>query len=190
MVRSEKFYRLLVDPSEMSRWYLGSAMDMCQNEIDPRIFTQGGRVEFPPDMCVRARRAGRELDFNFCDFDMVVASSEVGEKLLKIVGSAIQRIPVMIDSAAKAYEILNICKLVSCLDRDKSLFTEWSAKDGRPEKVGQLRMVARLKIDPAVAKGQHVFRIAEWPIAVIVSSNVKDWLVANKVSGIKYEAVV
>lgn len=183
------YYRLLADPAAISRWYLSSPIDPTGREIDPRTFTQGAPVGSQPPLSLPLRQAGDKVGFNFCDFDMVVTPSAINAELEGLVGPAIQRIPVSVENSIGGFDILNVCELVQCIDEARSLVTKWTAADGRPEKVGQFRMIAKLKIDPAAASGHHIFRAAGWPIALIVSENVKSLLEVKRVSGLKYERV-
>lgn len=185
---SRKFYRLLSDPAATSRWYLKAPIDASGDAVDPRMFTQGVPVSSQPPLKLPIRRSGDVVGFNFCDFDMVVTPTAVNAGLEALVGSAIQRIPVIID-ADHEFEILNVCELVPCIDESRSLFTKWTDADGRPEKSGQYRMITKLKIDPTFAVGRHIFRVAGWPIALIVSEEVKNLLEDRKLSGLRYEQV-
>lgn len=186
---SRNFYRLLADPTATSRWYLKSPIDPSGNEVDPRSFTQGVPVGSQPSLRLPLRRSGDEVGFNLCDFDMVVTPASINAELEALVGPAIQRVPVKVEAPSAEYEILNVCELVSCFDESRSLFTKWTDTDGRPEKVGQLRMVIKLKIDPLLADGHHLFRVAGWPIALIASQEVKRLFESMNLSGLKYERV-
>lgn len=186
---SRKFYLLLADPTATSRWYLKSPLDPSGNEVDPRLFTQGVPVGSQPSLTLPLRRNGDAVGFNFCDFDMVVTPAAVNAELEALTGSAIQRIPVTVDKRGDEFEILNVCELVQCVDESRSLLTKWTEADGRPEKVGQFRMIVKLRIDPVAANGHHIFRVAGWPIALLVSEEVKNFLEARKVSGLNYERV-
>jgi hypothetical protein len=186
---SRMFYELTADPATFPRWYLKSPIDPFGNEVDPRLFTQGVPVGSQPQLRLPLRRSGPEVGFNFCDFDMVVSPASVNAELEALVGSAMQRIPVKVDAATVKYEILNTCELVRCFDESRSMFTKWTDVDGRPEKVGQLRMVTKLKIDPSLADGHHLFRLAGWPIALIASEEVKRLFESRNLSGLKYEQV-
>ncbi|NMG68096.1 hypothetical protein GPA19_24490 [Azoarcus indigens] len=183
-----KFFRLLADPTATSRWYLKAPLDPFGNEIDPRLFTQGVPFDRQQLMSLPIRRAGNEVAFNLCDFDMVVTSAQVNAALESITGPAIQRIPVTVEGKS-GFEILNVCDLLQCIDETRSLVTRWTDADGRPEKIGQLRMVAKLRIDPKAADGHHLFRVAGWPVALIASKEVKSIFEERKVSGVKYERV-
>jgi hypothetical protein len=186
---SRKYYELLADPAAFPRWYLKSPIDPSGKEVDPRLFTQGVPVGSLPALRLPLRRSGPEVDFNFCDFDMVVTPASINAELEALVGPAIQRVPVMVDAKAAEYEILNVCELVSCFDESRSLFTKWTDADGRPDKIGHFRMVVKLKIDPLLADGHHLFRMAGWPIALIASQEVKRLFESRNLSGLKYEQV-
>jgi hypothetical protein len=185
----ERYYELLADPEATSRWYLKSPLDSDDNEVDPRTFTQGVPVNILQSLRLPLRRAGDRVDFNFCDFDMIVTPSDLNSGLESLVGPAIQRIPIAIEDQNEMFEILNVCKRIECVDESRSLATKWTAENGRPEKIGQYRMIVSLKIDASAAKGHDIFRVSGWPIAVIVSERVKRFFESRKVSGLNYERV-
>jgi hypothetical protein len=182
------FYRLLADPAATSRRFLKAPLDPSGNEVDPRLFTQGRAVDLQPLLKLPLRRHGDVVDFNFCDFDMVVSPTDFNAELEALVGLAIQRFPVVIDEGGE-FEILNVCDLVPCVDESRSLYTKWIDADGRPDKSGQFRTIIELKITPAAARGHHIFRVAEWPITLVVSDLVKRLFEAKNLSGVKYEPV-
>lgn len=181
------YYELLADPSAVSRWYLKSPLSLDGNEVDARLFTQGVQVSHQPPLTLPVRREGDEVEFNLCDFDMVVTPSSLNVDLESLVGPAIQRIPVVVEGRKDEFEILNVCDLVQCVDESRSLFTKWTEADGRPDKVGGFRMFAKLKIDPIAASGHDIFRIAGWPIALVVSEKVKSFFEMRNVSGVRFE---
>jgi len=185
-----KFYSLDADPSAISRWYLRAPIDSKGNEIDPRIFTRGELVFTKDDnLIINLRRKGVPVDFNFCDFDMIVTPANLNADLAKMIGNVVQRIPVKIESSDRDFEILNVADLVECVDESASTFTKWTHADGRPDKVGQYRMFTRLCIDGEAAAGHHLFRVREWPIALIASESVKLMFESRGVSGIRFDPV-
>ena len=188
-MNSRMFYELLADPDALPRWYLKSPLGPSGSEVDPRLFTQGVPVDPQPPLRLPVRQNGNEVGFNFCDFDMVVTPARVNAELEALIGVAIQRIPVTVDARTTEYEILNVCDLVPCFDESRSVFTKWTDDDGRPDKIGRLRMVAKLKIDPALADGHHLFRVAGWPLALVASQEMKSFFEAKGLSGVMYERV-
>ena len=131
---------------------------------------------------------GTRVGFNFAAFDMLISPAVVNEKLEELVGPAIQRIPVVVGED-QSFEILNVCERVACLDDSRSQVMRWTASDGRPDKVGQYRMVIGLKIDGSRVEGRQIFRVAGWGIALIVSDDVKRLLEKCGLSGVVYQRV-
>lgn len=185
-----KFFRLTADPSAISRWYLGGPIDASGTAVDPRSFTQGVRTTSSAALTIPLRRQGEQIDFNFGDFDMIVTPAELNAELGDLVGETIQRIPVRIGECDGKFEILNVLDLVDCFDEAASQFTRWIDADGRSDKLGEYRMITRLRIDAAAASGHHLFRLRAWPIALIGSKTVKDMLQHRRVSGLKFDPVV
>jgi len=203
------FYRLDAHPEAVTRWFLASPYDPAGSEIDSRIFTCGNPVEIQLASGVPSRlrtryyensvearmpltipvgQAGDEVDFNFCAFDMVVTPRVFNKELEKLVGKAIQRIPVTVEGKGDKYEILNVCDVVRCVDEAKTEYIEkWTAEDGRPDRTGTYRSIGGLKIDPAAARGHHIFRVYDWEIALIVSGEVKKLLEVRKITGLGFQ---
>lgn len=183
-------FRLLADPRSASRWHLGTPVDAGGLDVDPRLFTQGERVSEQGALRVPLRRPGEVVSFNFADFDMVVTLAAVNARLEELAGSDVQRIPVnVLHRSADQFEILNVCRVVSCIDESRSEFLQWGAADGRPEKVGTYRMITKLVVRPDAASAHDIFRIAEWPIALVVSERVRDLFEEMQVSGVKFQKV-
>jgi hypothetical protein len=186
---AKKFYQILVDPEETARWYLGYPVSDAGDEIDPRLFTRGEFVSLHSRLKITVRRAGEKIDFNLCDFDMIVVTRLVTDILKTICEGDVQIIPVDVCDEIDSFDILNICRRVQCFDRSRSIFTEWQVEDGRDDKVGRLRMVVDFKIDAAKVGNMQIFRVDEWPIAIIISGEVKNLLCSSGVRGIVFEQV-
>lgn len=183
------FYRLLADPKAVKRWYLKAPLDASGNELDARVFTQGLRYLGALPLMIPLRRYGDLVDFNFGDFDMVVTPAKINAEIERQLGPQVQRISVEIESGNKDFEILNVLDVVRCIDKQSSEFTIWTENDGRPDKTGQFRMITQLRIDANAAEGHCLFRIAEWPITLIASEDIKKILESNVTTGVAFEPV-
>ena len=86
-----------------------------------------------------------------------------------------------------AKSILNVVNLVKCLNEDQSSFTKWTEEDGRPDRIGDYRMVTKLRIDPKAAAGNRLFRVRGWEIALIVNDRVKDCIEGFSESGVTFQ---
>ncbi len=120
---------------------------------------------------------------------MPVVKTDILDKLEDVLDLKLQRIPVHIPEIACKFDILNVLDQVDCIDAAKSVYTRWEANDGRPEKLGEYRMIIDLKIDSKCAHGHQLFRLKGWAIALIVSEQMKQALEALRVSGIEYDPV-
>lgn len=184
------FFHIQADPAAYRRWILGSPLDPHGYEVDPRLFVQGVRVDGLSPLTVPIYQVGEEVDFNFCAFDMPVTPRTFNEELGKLVGGAIQRIPVTVGGDSERFEILNICNLGECVDENRSKhILKWKAEDGRPDKTGKYRMVIGLKVEKNKIFNQHIIRILDWPIPIIVSHDVRDLADSMNLTGIIFEQV-
>lgn len=186
------YYRILANSKENSKWSLKSPQGRNGSKIEPWAFITGQKYSGTDNLHVSLRREGSPVDFNFCDFDVIVTTQELNRSLKKEVGNNnIQCIPVEVESNKKiAYEILNVLDVIECIDENRSEFLKWSKEDRRPDKEGQYRMVTKLRIDPKKAIGHKLFRIKNWEIAVIVDEDIKKLLEAKKISGIVFQSVM
>lgn len=179
-------FRLHVDPARVDRWYLKAPVTSDGHEVDARLFTKCLEYSGSNELLLPIRKSGRPVSFNFADFDMPVVLDQIGEAILNRTDE-VQRVPVQIHGVAEKYEILNVLANVSCIDKRNSEFDVWKEGDGRPDKVGRIRMVTRLRINPCDAYGHSIFRLAEWPIALIVSDEIRSLLQSSNVTGIGFE---
>jgi hypothetical protein len=92
-------------------------------------------------------------------------------------------------SSIGGYEILNAVCSEACLDESGSEVMKWKPEDGRPDKIGEYRMVTNLTIHPNHTNSRHIFRIRGWEIALIVSEDLKKAIEYLPNLGIVFETV-
>lgn len=182
-----KYFRLLDDMSVPGRWFLNAPVDSRGQEIDSRAFMAGGYVETVGGLTIPLHKAGTPLDFTLADLGMPVVRREVGELLERIAPNEVQIIPVTVEGQSVSYGIVNVIPVIRCLDEDQSEVLFWDESDGRPDKVGQYRMVTDMKVDPDRVGQTQIFRIDGWKIALIVSQRIRAAL--SGVSGAIFEEV-
>ncbi|MCY1015503.1 hypothetical protein OV427_06830 [Pyxidicoccus sp. MSG2] len=102
----------------------------------------------------------------------------------------VQLIPVDVESRSQKYFILNVLRVVKCIDEKASTEVQhWTPEDDEPEQVGEYSAVHGMRIDPAQVGDAKVFRPWGWPAALIVSEDIKDALERAGVTGLKFEDV-
>jgi hypothetical protein len=182
------FYRILADPKATTRWHLKAPVDQQGREVDAKLFTRA--VPFGSDsiLTVPLRQQGEEVDINFADFDMLVMSKKIIDEIGSRFNLEIQRIPAEINGRTD-YEIINPLTSIPCVDESESDYLKWTENDGRPEKTGQYRMFTKLKIKRDLPIESHLFRVAEWPIVLLVSQALKEYIESRHASGVVFSAV-
>jgi hypothetical protein len=65
----------------------------------------------------------------------------------------------------------------------------YTEADDRPDKLGQFRMITKLRIDPDKVDRENAFRVNGWKVALVVSDQLRRELLANETTGILFEEV-
>lgn len=123
--------------------------------------------------------------------DYFVKKSLMDRLLTALPVGVVQAIPVEIDGVDEPYEILNVLDVVDCVDEEKSEFSmcpRWTVEDGRPDKVGDYR-IDSLRIDPIRANGHELFRTKGWLVGLVCSERIRDLLISQGVTGIRFTLV-
>jgi hypothetical protein len=171
------------------RWWLKTPRDASGALIDPELFCNGQLLDLRPPLTISIRYDGEPLDWTFADFDMPVVSKRTADLLRSICGDDFQSFDATIEGYNGDFEVLNILKVIGCLDEQKSDILFWKEEDGRPDKVGQYRQVANMRIDSSQIGGANMFRIAGWEIALIVSEHIRRAFIDHKISGVRFVEV-
>jgi hypothetical protein len=162
-----RYYRLTDDLTIPGRWVLGEVVG-----CDSFDLTAGISVDAEAPRLER-EQAGRALDFTMTTLDVPVATTALAEAISRLAGPNIQRIPALV-AGQPGYEILNSVVVMDALDERRSEYLKWGPNDGQADRVGDYRMVSRLRVDGArVPASAHFFRLRGWEIALIVSERAK-----------------
>lgn len=168
----DRYFALRDDVVHRDQWDLGPIFSGRSEVLSSRLTT--GRV---------FRRRGKltcestspasatAVAFSMAEIEVPVLSAALAEAVGETAGDTVQLLPLTVDG--HPYVILNSLNIVDCLDESRSTFSKWGASDGSPEKVGEYRDVAELRIDPARASGHDVFRVKGWDIVLIVSAALR-----------------
>ena len=98
----------------------------------------------------------------------------------------IQFFPVTIESHPDEYSILNVARLIECVDEVRSdRVVKWTPEDGLPELVGEYRAVEGLRIDPTNVGDARMFRPWGWKV-LIVSGDIKEAFERARLLGPKF----
>jgi hypothetical protein len=97
----------------------------------------------------------------------------LADAVKRIALSDVQQLPVTLKGHL-GFHVMNVTRVIDCLDEERSEFIEWVEEDKRPDRLGGYRGVTRLHVEHAkIPADGHVFRVAGWLPAVVVSGDVK-----------------
>jgi hypothetical protein len=184
-----RYFRLNDDIDVADRWHLG---DVSGNPGPVPDLLDVRQLPADLQLTVPVTRPGRHLDFSLTSFGVPVASQEVTEVIASIAKADVQvvRIAIHGDRHSREYFVPHCLHELECLDESKSDFVKWTEADGRPELAGQYRMVTRLSINRRVLPSDaHFFRIAKWPVVLVVSEVVRQAMERAGCFGAKFEEI-
>ncbi|SEU21835.1 imm11 family protein [Stigmatella erecta] len=187
---SKRFFRLKEDVHAPGRWHLGDPVNRHGYEIDdPRDFNEGRPVQLKERLSVPIEYAGRPLDFTLTALSVPIVHIKVAALLAERAPYDIQLMPVDVPGHPDQYLIWVATKLIRCIDEKASKVQLWMPEEGLPEKVGQYYAVDHLRIDRMKVGEVQVFRTEGWPLALIVSENIREGLDQMDATGMKFEEV-
>lgn len=158
---------------------------------NPWQYTNGQRLDvsnttIPPTFQI-AQPAGTPLEFNISGLGIPVVPERVVRIFERLGTKDVQFLPAKIDSHPGPWFILNVTRVVRCIDDTRcSEVMYWKPEDGQPKKVGTYRAVYDMRIDPTKAEGARIFRTWGWLVAIVVSQDIKEALEQEHVTGTKF----
>ncbi|RKI43879.1 hypothetical protein D7X55_38585 [Corallococcus sp. AB049A] len=187
-----RYFELIDDLHVPGRWSLGDPIDASGREVaNPWMFRKGEAVGLESPLKIPVDHAGLALGFTLAGIGLApVVLADVAAILSRLAPDDLQLFPVTIASEPGPYFLVNVLRLVRCIDDEASEeVLYWKPEDGRPEKVGKYRDVAGMRIDPTKVGDAKVFRAWGWTVALIVSEDIKDALEHANVTGVKFREV-
>lgn len=175
MTSPTRYFALRDDMRIPGRWHLRSPVDGQGQPVTPWPFVGGaaigrvGAIHFP------VNPEGTPLDFTLASFSIPVASTRAVSLLERLgVTGEVQLLPASVEGQSEPHFIINATRTIQCIDDSRcEEVLYWHPEDNRPDKTGQYRSVAGLKVDPARVDGSNIFRPWGWTIVLIVSERVK-----------------
>jgi hypothetical protein len=187
-----RYFDLFDDVSIPERWELGDPVDQSGQEVsNPWMFRKGVPVHVDGRLKVLIDRQGKPLDFSLAGVGVTpVVHAKVAMLLAELAPNDVQIVPVVVEGHPEEYFILNVTRIVKCIDDEASEEVQyWKPEDGRPEKTGQYRAVHGMRIDPMQVGEAKVFRPWGWLVVLLVSEEIKEALERIGATGLKFKEV-
>ncbi|HEX8698493.1 MAG TPA: DUF1629 domain-containing protein [Myxococcaceae bacterium] len=187
---TKRYFDLLDDLHVPGRWDLGKIIDERGQAVWSWLLTRGEPASFDGRLRVNVRSPGHSIDFSLAALDVPCVTARVAALLTALAPGDVQLIPVDMESRSEPYFLVNVTRVVKCIDDQASREVQhWTAEDGEPERVGEYRAVHGMRIDPAQVGDAKVFRPWGWTVALIVSEDIKEAFEREGVTGVKFQEV-
>jgi hypothetical protein len=185
-----RYFELRSDMLSPGRWVLKSPVDEQGQEVEPWQFNEGRAVELRALPRLPVALPGRALDFSLTGLGIIIVHDRL-VRLYKALGvSEVQFLATRVEGHADPYFILNPLRVIRCIDDARCEEVQYfTPEDGQPERVGQYRVVAGLRIDPAKVGGARIFRPWGWTVALIVSEELKQAMEQEGLTGTRFVEV-
>jgi hypothetical protein len=188
---TKRYFELYEDMSSPDRWVLDDTLDAQGQPVGARLYLNAVPLRFEGRLRVPILHPGHPLDFSLADAgDFPVVTENVASTLAELAPGDVQLYPVEVDSRPEPYFLVNVARLVKCIDDETSEeVLYWKPEDNRPDKLGQYRSVGGMRIDPSKVGDAKVFRPWGWPPALLVAEDVKEALERTGATGLKFTEV-
>lgn len=164
------YFRLIDDLTVSQRWHLGVAA--LADGSEPRL-RAGLRYDMREVPDIAVTRPGRPLEFSLTSFAVPFVTPALGKAIVAAAGDDVQLVPVRIASSPEM-AILNVVRVLPCLDEQRSAFVKWTAADHRSDLAGQYRQITKLSLDrAAIPPDVGVFRIWGSLVEIVVADRLK-----------------
>lgn len=186
-----KYYDLLSNMRLPGRWVLADPVDEHGQEVDPWQFDKGCLLEPKGKLVLRQVRPGNALDFSFTTLTIPVVHGRVVSLCARLgLQPQVQFLPAQVEGQSEPYFILNSLRIIRCIDDARCEEVRyWRPEDGNPDRVGQYRVVAGMRIDPSKVGDSHIFRPWGWSVALLVSEHLKHAMEEECITGTKFVEV-
>ncbi len=172
------FYRMCQDNSLAGRWLVDNP-DITESDDDTWFDLKRGKyLAGRSPVKIEISKRGRAMDVSMTSLGNLVLSSRTAQLLEGLAPGEAQFLDADIDSAHIGYKVVNLLNHPDCLDPGLS-----DMLDPYPD--GRLNIL-RVAIDSKAAGQRNIFRVATWPVAIVIAQRVRDRLEEQGATGATY----
>jgi hypothetical protein len=166
---------VLLNPNAQNIWFLDAPQTGEGDEVDPRTFCECAKWKGCGNLLV-PNVTGVPARFALGEFDYPVVEASLGAAIAE-VDSEVQLVPLSVVGRSGTHVILNLLRSLECINEEASEFDTFTVTGSRPDLAGQYKTFYRLRLHPTlVPKNVHIFRVARYEVAMIVSQAMKELL--------------
>ncbi|AKI99675.1 hypothetical protein ATI61_109131 [Archangium gephyra] len=127
------------------------------------------------------------LEFSWAAVSIPVVHERFVSLFERLGVKDVQFIPAQVEGYAGPFFILNTLCTLRCIDDARCEEVQYfKPEDEQPEKVGEYKFIAGLRIDPTKVEGTRIFRPWGWTGSLIISEDLKQALEAERITGTRF----
>jgi hypothetical protein len=186
-----RYFDLFEDVYVPGRWHLDHPVTQQGQEMGTWQLARGEPAQAEGRLRIPIYVPGKPLDFSLMAGAIIpVVHARVAAVFAELAPGDVQLIPVDVDGQSEPYVLINITRVVKCIDDETSDSVRYvTPEDELPEQLGQYRSVIGMRIDPSKVGDAQVFRTWGWSPAIIVSEAVKEALERIRATGMRFTGV-
>jgi hypothetical protein len=185
-----RYFELFDDVYVSGRWHLDEPVAQRGHKLEIGLFRRGEPAHIEGPLRIPLYVPGKALDFSLADGAIPVVRARVAAVFAELAPHDVQFIPVEVEGESEPYVLLNITRVVKCIDDEASSSVRYyKPEHEQPERIGQYRSVIGMRIDPSKVGDAQVFRTWGWKGTIVVSEAIKEALERLGVTGTKFTSV-
>lgn len=180
-----------VEMGDVPQWLIETPTRKSGEAFDePWMFADGRVLPDLGPIKTQISHPGTRRAFVFSVIEKApIVSEAVANVFRTLAPDEVQFLPVSIDGESEPYFIVNVTKVVDCIDEARCQEVQHYPEGSFPEYAGEYRWIYGLRIDPAKTEGARVFRLKKFKTALIVSEDIKVTLERVGNLGVSFERV-
>jgi hypothetical protein len=167
-----RIYCLEDDFREPVRWYLNVPNCTDGQDLTWSFNSSKSFGQITP-LFTGIQQEGRRVDFTLGAFEIPILNRAAMSIFQTFAGECVEFIPTKIEGERDDYFIMNILAKADCLDERASLIEWWKAEDGRPDRIGTYRMLAREVHDCNITALPPIFRLSKFSVRIMVRDDLR-----------------
>ena len=150
--------------------------------MEPLDWTSGRKMNAPGQLRLRLSNNSGELRTDFMGSLLPLFSDALKEAMDQFPVNNVDYFPIELEDPSTneietGYWLANVVGQIDCLDASRSTIID------RPS--GARGRLESFYIDPQRTQGQQIFRLAEQPALIIISQDLRKYLLSLSLSGIR-----
>ncbi len=169
-----KYFKMSDDMRILDRWTLDNPMEGNGQELWHGQMTDGLPISVRQPARIGLYVPGRALDFSTTALSIPIIHGRVKALFVQLgLDGQIQLFPITVEGQAEPYYVLNLLRVVRCIDDARCAEVAYrTVEDGYEDRIGEYRNVVGMRIDSSRVGDAEIFRPWGWQTNIIVSERV------------------